>query len=45
MKSAFLESKNIFLRPLTKEDGFDNYASWLNDQETTLFMGSGKFPA
>ena len=45
MKSVFLKSKNIFLRPLSKEDGFDNYASWLNDQKTTLFMGSGRFPA
>lgn len=45
MRRVFLESKNIFLRPLSKEDGFDNYANWLNDQETTLFIGSGKFPS
>jgi len=45
MRRVFLESKNIFLRPLSKEDRFDNYANWLNDQETTLFMGSGRFPA
>src|SRR3990167_7057077 len=44
MKSVFLESKNIFLRPLSKDDSFDNYANWLNDQKTTLFMGSGRFP-
>ena len=45
MRQVFLESKNISLRPLLKEDRFDAYASWLNDQETTLFMGSGRFPA
>lgn len=45
MKSVFLESKNIFLRPLSKDDSFDNYVNWLNDQETTLFMGSGRLPS
>lgn len=45
MRSVFLESKNIFLRPLSKDDSFDNYANWLNDQKTALFMGSGRFPA
>ena len=45
MIRVFLESKNIFLCPLTKGDRLDNYASWLNDQETTIFMGSGRFPA
>jgi len=42
MKSVFLESKNISLRPLSKEDSFDDYVNWLNNQETTLFMGSGQ---
>lgn len=45
MRPIFLEGKSIFLRPLLKEDRFDAYASWLNDQETTLFMGSGRFPS
>ena len=45
VRSVFLEGKNISLRPLSKEDGFGNYASWLNDQETMLFMGSGRFPS
>lgn len=44
MRQVFLEGKNIFLSPLSKEDALEDYASWLNDQETTLFMGSGKFP-
>lgn len=44
MRQIFLEGENIFLSPLSKEDASEDYASWLNDQETTLFMGSGKFP-
>ena len=44
MHTVFLEGKNIFLGPLSKEDNLDDYANWLNDQETTLFMGSGRFP-
>ncbi len=43
-RPIFLESKNIFLSPLSKEDNLEDYTSWINDQETTLFMGSGKFP-
>lgn len=45
MHPVFLEGKNIFLCPLYKEDNLKDYACWLNDQETTLFMGSGRFPA
>lgn len=45
MRSVFLENKNLFLRPLSAEDSFDNYVNWLNDQDTTLFMGSGRFPS
>lgn len=44
MRSVFLKGKNIFLSPLSKEDNLEHYTSWLNDQETTLFMGSGRFP-
>ena len=44
MYSVFLDDKNIFLGPLSKEDNLENYTNWLNDQETTLFMGSGRFP-
>ncbi|MBI5402003.1 MAG: hypothetical protein HY959_01265 [Ignavibacteriae bacterium] len=42
MRAVFLESKNISLSPLSKDDSFDNYVNWLNDQETMLFMGSGQ---
>lgn len=44
MRTVFLEGKNILLSPLSKEDNLEDYANWLNDQETTLFMGSGRFP-
>jgi len=43
-RPIFLESKNLFLSPLSKDDKLENYSRWINDQETTLFMGSGKFP-
>lgn len=44
MKTKFLESGHIFLRPLSVNDDLSEYESWLNDQETTRFMGSGKIP-
>ncbi len=43
-RPVFLEGKDIFLSPLSKEDALGDYAYWLNDQETTLFMGNGRFP-
>lgn len=44
MKTRFLESDNIYLRPLSVNDDLSEYESWLNDQEITRFMGSGKMP-
>ena len=44
MQIVFLDGKNIVLIPLSKEDNLEDYTKWLNNQETTLFMGSGKFP-
>ena len=44
MRAVFIESKSIFLAPLSKKDKLEGYTSWINDQETTLFMGSGRFP-
>jgi len=44
MISAFLKGKAIFLQPLSPEHNLDEYLSWINDQETTLYMGSGRFP-
>lgn len=44
IRAIFLEGKDIILRPLSNKDKIDGYAGWLNDQDTTLFMGSGRFP-
>ena len=44
MRAVFLEGKNIFLGPLSKKGKLEGYTSWINDQETMLFMGSGRFP-
>lgn len=44
MRIVFLESNRIFLSALSPEDDLGNYASWINDQETTLYMESGRFP-
>ena len=44
MIPVFLGSKNIFLGPLDKEYKIQDYATWVNDQETTIFMGIGRFP-
>lgn len=41
---SFIRGTGIFLAPLTGGEDLDVYASWLNDQETTLYMGSGRFP-
>lgn len=45
MRAVFLEGRNIFLGPLSGKEKLEGYAQWINDQETTLFMGSGRFPA
>jgi len=45
MVPVFLKGKSIFLGPLSTDDNLDAYASWINDQETTTYMGSGRFPA
>ena len=45
MKAKFLEGKNIYLSPLSKEDDVGDYTQWLNDQETTFWMYCGKFPS
>jgi RimJ/RimL family protein N-acetyltransferase len=44
MRPIFLKGKNIFLGALSPKDRLEGYAGWINDQETTLFMGSGRFP-
>ena len=44
MTSIFLENERIYMRTLSGEDDFREYEKWLNDQENTVYMGSGKFP-
>lgn len=44
MISEFLKGKNIFLSPLSHDHDLRDYLTWINDQETTLYMGSGRFP-
>lgn len=44
MRAVFLKGSRVFLGPLTAQTDLETYASWLNDQETTRFMGSGNFP-
>lgn len=41
----FFTGKIVLLRPLSDRDDQIAYSNWINDQETTLFMGSGRFPA
>lgn len=44
MRPVFLKGKKIFLGPLSRASKLEGYTNWINDQETTLFMGSGRFP-
>jgi RimJ/RimL family protein N-acetyltransferase len=44
MQPVFLEGNNIILSTLSEEDNLGGYVNWLNDQKTTTFMGSGRFP-
>jgi [ribosomal protein S5]-alanine N-acetyltransferase len=44
MRPIFLEGEKIFLSPLSKDDSLENYVQWFNNQQTTLYMGSGRFP-
>lgn len=44
MRPVFLKGKDIYLGPLSGKARLEGYTSWINDQETTLFMGSGRFP-
>lgn len=41
---SFLKGEKISLRSLKKEDLHGPYFDWLNDQDVTRFMESGKFP-
>jgi len=45
MHPVFLESDRIILSPLKPERDLSEYEKWVNDQDVTRFMGSGRFPA
>jgi len=45
MRPVFLKGENIMLSPLSAKHDLTDYASWLNDQETVLFIAGGKFPS
>lgn len=45
MRTVFLKGHNVLLSPLSKKHDLREYANWLNDQETVLFICSGRFPA
>lgn len=44
MKTIFVLGNKIYLGPLSKKDTLNGYVEWINDQDTTIFMGSGRFP-
>ena len=50
MKSAqaqgvpFLQGKNVFLRPLRRQDAFGPYAEWFNDEVVCSGNGHHRFP-
>lgn len=41
---VFLESERLVLCPLVADGDLSAYAEWVNDPESTTFMGSGRFP-
>ena len=44
MDAVFLQGDRVRLSPLDPAADHSAYVSWLNDQETTRYMGSGRFP-
>jgi len=44
VKTFFLQGEKIYLGPLSRKEKLEGYKQWINDQDTTLFMGSGRFP-
>lgn len=41
---VFLSGEKILLCPVDKNMDLSEYLSWINNQETTLYMSSGDFP-
>jgi RimJ/RimL family protein N-acetyltransferase len=44
-RSVFLETKNLALCSVTREDFGDKMMKWINDKEVTQFLSRGTFPA
>ena len=44
MKTPFLIGKQVYLRPLEREDLNERYLTWLNDPEVNRYLESGTFP-
>ena len=44
MKIPFLIGKQIYLRPLERDDLNERYLRWLNDPEVSRYLESGLFP-
>ncbi|MBI3954328.1 MAG: GNAT family N-acetyltransferase [Chloroflexi bacterium] len=45
MQRPFLVGQKLLLRPLEESDVSEEYVGWLNDQEVTRYLETGKFPA
>tara|TARA_R110000782_G_scaffold108212_1_gene196671 strand:- start:185 stop:712 length:528 start_codon:yes stop_codon:yes gene_type:complete len=42
MNEILLKNKNIYLKNLTIDDNLNNYLSWINDKELTLYLNKNK---
>jgi ribosomal-protein-alanine N-acetyltransferase len=45
MKTPFIAGRQVYLRPLEREDLNERYLGWLNDREVNRYLESGTFPA
>ena len=44
MSISFIESERLLLKPVSKDHCTLDYVSWLNDQESMMYMESGFYP-
>lgn len=44
MKTPFLVGPRLYLRPLEESDVTEDYVAWLNQEDITRFLETGKFP-
>ncbi|MDP4954143.1 MAG: GNAT family N-acetyltransferase, partial [Flavobacteriales bacterium] len=43
--SPYLKGTQVYLRAIEEEDANETYLSWLNNQETTKGLVTGRFPS